>query len=117
MLQMLAKHSMHATHPAAIPPASSAFVSSPSAASVPAAAAPQPAQQQHKIQLRTITPPRIPQTTGSAVCGCLLPTPGTAGPATPGSGASGTLSPPKPRAALEAPPEALEEAWLAFCEA
>merc|ERR1719243_401664 len=117
MLQILARHSMHATHPAASPPASSAFVVSPSASSLPAAAAPQPAQQQHKIQLRTITPPRIPQTTGSAVCGCLLPTPGTAGPATAGNGASGTLSPPILRVALDAPPVAPAEAWLALSEA
>merc|ERR1719420_2738595 len=110
-------HSMHATHPAAIPPASSAFVVSPSAASVPAAAAPQPAQQQQMIQLRTITPPNTPHTTGSAVCGCLLPTIGTAGPATPGNGASGTLSPPTKREALDAPPVAPAEAWLALSEA
>merc|ERR1719408_824174 len=37
-------------------------------------------------------PPKTPQTAGSAVCGALLPTTGTAtGGATPGSGASGTL--------------------------
>merc|ERR1719450_365692 len=43
------------------------------------------------IQLRMITPPMIPQTAGSAVCGALLPTYGIVGPATAGSGASGTL--------------------------
>merc|ERR1719387_110395 len=98
MLQMLARHSTHAkqapTTPAAAP-AASAPVLSPSAAS-PAAAAPpaaaDPAQQHAMIQLRTMMPPKMPQTVGSAVCGALLPTIGTlTGGATAGSGASGTL--------------------------
>merc|ERR1719443_1899865 len=43
-------------------------------------------------QLRTMMPPRTPQTVGSAVCGALLPTIGTlTGGATAGKGASGTL--------------------------
>merc|ERR1719443_1484051 len=97
MLQMLAKHSMHAKQAPATPPAApaaSAPVVSPSAASAPAAAppaAPAPAQQQAKIQLRTMMPPKIPHTVGSAVCGALLPTIGTlTGGAMAGNGASGT---------------------------
>merc|ERR1719327_957450 len=98
MLQMLAKHSTHAKQAPAMPPAapaaSASFVS-PSAASAPAAAppaAPAPAQQQAMVQLRTIMPPKIPHTAGSAVCGALLPTIGTlTGVLTAGSGASGTL--------------------------
>merc|ERR1719443_1486386 len=44
------------------------------------------------IQLKTMMPPKMPQTVGSAVCGALLPTIGTlTGGATAGSGASGTL--------------------------
>merc|ERR1719375_1311047 len=44
------------------------------------------------LQLRTMMPPKIPQTVGSAVCGALLPTIGTVtGGATAGNGASGTL--------------------------
>merc|ERR1719375_1034721 len=44
------------------------------------------------IQFRTMMPPKIPQTVGSAVCGALLPTIGTlTGGATAGDGASGTL--------------------------
>merc|ERR1719375_2632475 len=80
MLQMLARHSTHAKQAPAIPPAapaaSASFVS-PSVASTPAAAppeAPAPAQQHAMIQLRTMTPPNIPQTAGSAVCGAVLPT-------------------------------------------
>merc|ERR1719313_1511223 len=95
---MLAKHSMHAKQAPAIPPAApaaSAPVVSPSAASPAAAAppaAPTPAQQQAMIQLRTMMPPKIPQTAGSAVCGALLPTTGTlTGGAMAGNGASGTL--------------------------
>merc|ERR1719443_858534 len=43
-------------------------------------------------QLRTMMPPKIPQTAGLAVCGSLLPTIGTAtGGAIAGNGASGTL--------------------------
>merc|ERR1719171_766832 len=57
----------------------------------PAAAAP-PAQQQPTIQLRTIRPPKTPQTMGSAECGWVLPTTGTATPVPVfGNGASGTL--------------------------
>merc|ERR1719197_788703 len=111
---------MHATHPAAIPPASSSFFSSPSAASSAAAAAPQPAQQQQMTQLRTITPPKRPHTTGSAECGSLLPTPGTDGPATPGKGASGTwagMLRATPEAALEASPWTLDEVWEALSNA
>merc|ERR1719443_2395002 len=97
MLQMLARHSTHANNaphtPPAAPAASASFVSpfSSSTAAAPAPAAPKPAQQHAKIQLTTIMPPSNPHTTGSAVCGAVLPTPGTRGPATPGSGASGTL--------------------------
>merc|ERR1719454_1353256 len=98
MLQMLAKHSTHAKQAPATPPAApaaSAPVVSPSAASPAAAAppaAPAPAQQHAMIQLRTMMPPKIPQTVGSAVWGALLPTIGTlTGGATAGSGASGTL--------------------------
>merc|ERR1719421_983625 len=98
ILQMLAKHSMHAKQAAATPPADPAAAappSSPSAASAPAAAppaAPAPAQQQAMIQLRTMMPPKMPQTAGSAVCGELLPTMGTlTGGATKGNGASGTF--------------------------
>merc|ERR1719446_123193 len=109
MLQMLAKHSMQAKHAPATPPAApaaSAPPESPSSASPAAAAppaAPAPAQQQAMIQLRTMMPPKIPQTTGSAVCGALLPTIGTlTGGATPGSGGSGTLG--RAPATLEAEP-------------
>merc|ERR1719224_56233 len=83
MLQMLAKHSTHAKHAPATPPAApaaTASLSSPSAASAPAAASPAPAavaQQHAMIQLRTMMPPKIPHTVGSAVCGALLPTIGT----------------------------------------
>merc|ERR1719377_97639 len=97
MLQMLAAHSTHAKIEPATPPATPAAAASlvspasASAAAAPAPAAPAPAQQQAMIQLRTITPPKIPQTAGLAVCGALLPTSGTLGPATAGSGASGTL--------------------------
>merc|ERR1719515_635385 len=88
MLQMLARHSTHAKQAPATPV-------SPSAASAPAAAppaAPAPAQQHAMIQLRTMMPPKTPQTVGSAVCGALLPTTGTlTGVFTGGSGASGTL--------------------------
>merc|ERR1719199_778416 len=97
MLQMLARHSTHAKHAPATPPAAPAASApevSPSAASAPAAAppaAPAPAQQHAMIQLSTMIPPRIPQTAGLAVCGALLPTSGALGPATAGSGASGTV--------------------------
>merc|ERR1719487_719961 len=98
MLQMLARHSTHAKHAPATPPAAPAASApevSPSAASAPAAAppaAPAPAQQHAMIQFRTMMPPKMPQTVGSAVCGALLPTIGTlTGGATAGSGASGTL--------------------------
>merc|ERR1719305_392084 len=90
---MLARHLTHAKqapaiHPAA--PAASAPPSSPSAAAPPAA--PAPAQQHAMTQLKTMMPPKMPQTVGSAVCGALLPTIGTlTGGATAGSGASGTL--------------------------
>merc|ERR1719156_320549 len=81
--------------------------------SSPRMAAPQLAQQHAKIQLRTITPPNSPHTTGSAVCGLLLPTTSTRGPFTLGRGASGTLG--KLRATLEAawapPPPSWEAAW------
>merc|ERR1719265_2424677 len=89
---------MHAKQAPATPPADPAAAappSSPSAASAPAAAppaAPAPAQQHAMIQLRTMMPPKIPQTVGSAVCGALLPTTGTlTGGATAGNGASGIL--------------------------
>merc|ERR1719326_270359 len=97
MLQMLARISTHAKIAPAIPPttpAAAASVLSPRVTFAPALAppaAPAPAQQQAMIQLRMITLPRIPQTAGSAVCGSLLPTSGTLGPGTAGSGASGTL--------------------------
>merc|ERR1719486_1624005 len=98
MLQMLAKHSTQAKHAPATPPAApaaTASLSSPSAASAPAAASPAPAavaQQHAMIQFRTMMPPKIPQTVGSAVCGALLPTTGTlTGGATAGNGASGIL--------------------------
>merc|ERR1719271_1108121 len=98
MLQMLAKHSTHAKHAPATPPAAPAASAppvSPSSASPAAAAppaAPAPAQQHAMIQLRTMIPPKIPHTVGSAVCGALLPTIGTlTGGATAGNGASGTL--------------------------
>merc|ERR1719231_1266380 len=98
MLQMLARHSTHAKHAPATPPAApaaTASLSSPSAASAPAAASPAPAavaQQHAMIQFRTMMPPKMPQTVGSAVCGALLPTIGTlTGGATAGNGASGTL--------------------------
>merc|ERR1719313_2131021 len=100
MLQMLAMHSTYANNAAQHPPAASAFVASPSATSAPAAAVPTPAQQHARIQLRTMMPPKSPHTTGSAVCGSLLPTTCTRGPSTLGRGTSGTLG--KPRAALEA---------------
>merc|ERR1719359_1865115 len=97
ILQMLARHSMHAKQAPATPPAApaaSATPVSPSAASPPAAAppaAPAPAQQHARIQFRTMMPPKMPQTAGDAVCGALLPTMGTlTGGATAGSGASGT---------------------------
>merc|ERR1719353_1803048 len=97
MLQMLARHSTHANSapqtPASAPAASAAPVL-PSASSAPAVAppaAPSPAQQHAKIQLRTMMPPSTPQTTGSAVWGALLPTIGTlTGGATAGRGGSGT---------------------------
>merc|ERR1719393_471724 len=83
---------MHAKQAPASPPqapAASAPSTSPSAAPP---AAPAPAQQQAMIQLRTMMPPKTPQTAGSAVCGALLPTIGTlTGGATAGKGASGTL--------------------------
>merc|ERR1719207_516359 len=90
-----------------MPPAAPAFSApavSPSAASAAAAlapAAPAPAQQHARTQFRTITPPKIPQTAGSAVCGLLLPTRGTLGPAetTGNSGTVGTT-----RATSEAAP-------------
>merc|ERR1719420_1818179 len=91
-LQMLPRHSTSAKSAPQMPPA-----------------APKPAQQHAKIQLRTITPPSSPHTTGSAVCGWLLPTPGTAGPATPGRGASGTLG--KLRAVWDATWEPVFDAW------
>merc|ERR1719420_1844267 len=113
--QMLETHSTHAKSAAQMPPASPAFVVSPSASSAPAAAAPHPAQQHAKIQLRTMTPPRSPHTTGSAVCGWLLPTRGTGGPVTLGKGASGTLG--KLRAVSEATcepvAEILDAPWVA----
>merc|ERR1719326_76849 len=119
MLQMLARHSTHANiaphTPPAAPAASASFVSpsAASAAAAPAPAAPKPAQQHAKIQLRTITPPNSPHTTGSAVCGLLLPSTCTRGPLTLGRGASGTLG--KLRATLEAawapPPPSWEAAW------
>merc|ERR1719201_3014342 len=97
MLQMLARHSTHAKQAPTIPaaaPAASAPVLSPSAASPAAAARPaaaDPAQQHAMIQLRTMIPPKIPQTVGSAVCGALLPINGTlTGGAMAGNGASGT---------------------------
>merc|ERR1719310_1499726 len=118
-LQMLARHSTSANSapqmPPAAPAASASFVSpcSASTAAAPAPAAPKPAQQHAKIQLRTITPPNSPHTTGSAVCGLLLPTTSTRGPFTLGRGASGTLG--KLRATLEAawapPPPSWEAAW------
>merc|ERR1719284_2148857 len=106
---MLARHSTHAksapqTAPAA-PAASASFVSpfSSSTAAAPAPAAPNPAQQHAKIQFATMMPPSSPHTTGSAVCGALLPTNGTdTGGATPGNGASGTLG--REPATLEAAP-------------
>merc|ERR1719217_1805874 len=58
------------------PPAAPAFPAdavspaSASAAASPAAAAPPAAQQHARSQLRTITPPKIPQTAGFAVWGC-----------------------------------------------
>merc|ERR1719310_1336730 len=113
MLQILPIHSTQANNAAQHPPAASAFVVSPSAPSAPAAVVPSPAQQHAKIQLRTITAPRSPHTTGSAVCGLLLPTTSTRGPFTLGKGASGTLG--KLRATLEAawapPPPSWEAAW------
>merc|ERR1719478_1191267 len=118
MLQMLARHSTHANiaphTPPAAPAASASFVSpfSSSTAAAPAPAAPKPAQQQAKIQFRTMIPPSSPQTTGSAVCGAELPTTGTAtGGATPGSGASGTRG--KVPATLEAAPVVPLETVLA----
>merc|ERR1719446_1872042 len=73
ILQMLARHSMHAKQAAATPPAAPvAFAPdvSSAAASAPAAAqpaAPAPAQQHASTQLRTMMPPKMPQTVGSAV--------------------------------------------------
>merc|ERR1719159_1524876 len=117
-LQMLARHSTSANSapqmPPAAPAASASFVSpcSASTAAAPAPAAPKPAQQHDKIQLSTIRPPRSPHTTGSAVCGWLLPSTSTRGPFTLGRGASGTLG--KLRATLEAawapPPPSWEAA-------
>merc|ERR1719321_103868 len=130
MLQMLARHSTHAKHAPAIPPAApaaSAPPSSPSSASAPAAAppaAPAPAQQHAMIQFRTVMPPKMPQTVGSAVCGALLPTIGTlTGGATAGSGASGTLgklpaadsvAPVKPLPTFPGAPIAVSAAWPAI---
>merc|ERR1719454_1905302 len=118
MLQMLARHSTHANNaphtPATAPAASASFVSpfSSSTAAAPAPAAPNPAQQHAKIQLVTMMPPSRPHTTGSAVCGALLPTTGTlTGGATPGSGASGTLG--SAPATLEAAPVVPLETVLA----
>merc|ERR1719240_342091 len=118
MLQMLARNSTHANNaphtPASAPAASASFVSpfSSSTAAAPAPAAPKPAQQQAKIQLRTMMPPSNPHTTGSAVCGALLPTPGTlTGGATAGSGASGTRG--RVPATLEAAPVVPLETVLA----
>merc|ERR1719443_464685 len=129
MLQMLAKHSMHAKQAPANPPqapAAPAPVVSPSSASTPAAAPPaaaDPAQQHAMIQLRTMMPPKIPQTVGSAVCGALLPTTGTlTGGATAGNGASGTLgsaaatfsvAPVKPRSSWPGAAAAASAAWPA----
>merc|ERR1719359_338238 len=118
MLQMLARHSTHANiaphTPPAAPAASASFVSpfSSSTAAAPAPAAPKPEQQQAKIQFRTMVPPSKPQTTGSAVCGVLLPTPGTlTGGATAGKGASGTRG--KVPATFEAAPVVPLETVLA----
>merc|ERR1719502_883132 len=129
MLQMLARHSTHAKQAPAIPPAApvaSAPVVSPAAASTPAApppAAPAPAQQHAMTQLRTMMPPKTPQTVGSAVCGALLPTIGTlTGGAIAGKGASGTLgkfpaadsvAPVKPLPTLPGAAAALSVAWPA----
>merc|ERR1719502_1114765 len=130
MLQMLARHSTHAKQAPAIPPAApvaSAPVVSPAAASTPAApppAAPAPAQQHAMTQLRTMMPPKTPQTVGSAVCGALLPTIGTVtGGATAGKGASGTLgrapatssvAPVKALPTLPGAAAALSAAWPAI---
>merc|ERR550514_2220758 len=129
ILQMLARHSMHAKQAPATPPAAPAASApplSPSSASTPAAAppaAPAPAQQHAMIQLSTMMPPKIPHTVGSAVCGALLPTIGTlTGGATAGNGASGTLgkvpatfsvAPVKPAPALLGAPATVSAAWPA----
>merc|ERR1719247_2568755 len=75
------------------------------------------------IQLRTMMPPKMPQTVGSAVCGALLPTNGTlTGGATAGNGASGTLgklpaalsvAPVKPFPTLDGAAAAVSAAWPA----
>merc|ERR1719453_889737 len=119
MLQMLARHSMHAKQAPATPPAASA-------ASAPAAtppAAPAPAQQHAMIQLSTMMPPKMPQTVGSAVCGALLPTSGTfTGTPMAGNGASGILGrapatfsvmPVTALRALSGAPTTASAAWLA----
>merc|ERR1719473_1823844 len=84
MAARLPSSSIHPKHaaPAAAP------ASLPSAPAAPAA----PAQQHPTTQLRTIRPPRTPQTTGSAEWGALLsPTNGTSTPVPVfGNGASGT---------------------------
>merc|ERR1719162_409775 len=87
---MLATHSTIPRRVAAAPPATTAPSAPPSAAAPPVAAAPPAAQQHAKTQLRTITPPKIPQTAGFAVWGAQI-----AGTATGGciacSGGWGTL--------------------------
>merc|ERR1719428_2560463 len=94
-LQTLATHSTHANRAPAAPPAAPAVAApalsppSASAAAAPAPAAPAPAQQHARTQLSTITPPRMPQTAGSAVCPFELRSTGTLGTATAGKGASG----------------------------
>merc|ERR1719450_1720727 len=75
------------------------------------------------IQLKTMMPPKIPQTVGSAVCGALLPTIGTVtGGATAGNGASGTLGrapatlsvvPVKPLPTVFVAPATVSAAWPA----
>merc|ERR1719482_1097199 len=75
-------------------------------------------------QLKTMMPPKMPQTVGSAVCGALLPTIGTlTGGATAGSGASGTLgrlpaadsvAPVNPLPTLPGAAAAVSAAWPAI---